>query len=110
MQANITIMQGDQYAIPFDILASDGTPADGSTFAEVEIVVGSMRKTMTSGAVVYDAGKQAFLFPLTQEETFALTTGAPVGAQVRVKLPSGDVFGINLGLINITLSSSTEVL
>ena len=109
MIQTINIMQGDQYAVPVEILTSDGRPARGDTFAEVEIVIGDMRKTLTSGEVTYDADGQVFLFPLTQEETFTMRD-LPQKAQLRVKTKSGDVVGRNLGYIIIGVSQSKEVL
>ena len=109
MLTNITIMQGDQYAIPFEILTADGTPANGDTFADVELVVGALRKTMSSGAIVYDADRGAFLFPLMQEETFSMRDQR-YKAQLRVKTVDGDVIGIDLGVIIVDVSKSKEIL
>lgn len=109
MSATVIIMQGDQYAVPVEILTSDDRPADGDTFAEVEIVICGIRKTLTSGEVVYDADRHAFLFPLTQEETFALRD-LPQQARVRVKTKLGGVAGAFLGHVIIKVSDSKEVL
>ena len=109
MRTNITIMQGDQYAIPFEILTADGTPANGDTFADVELVVGALRKTMSGGAIVYDADQGAFLFPLTQEETFAMRDQRYT-AQLRVKTITGEVVGQDLGVIIVDVSKSKEIL
>lgn len=105
----VIIMQGDQYAVPVEILTQDDVPANGETFMEVEIVIGGICKTMTSGAVVYDADRQAFLFPLTQAETFAMRD-LHQQAQVRVKTKSGEVIGRRLGRVVIDVSDSKEAL
>lgn len=107
MQTTITIMQGDQYAIPVEIKDVDGTPANGETFADVEIVVGSVRRTMSAGEIVYDPNQAAFLFPLTQAETFAMRD-QPQIMQIRVKTVDGNVLGVNLGGTIIVIGSKSK--
>lgn len=107
MATSITIMQGDQYAVPVEIKTADGTPANGETFADVEIVVGSVRRTMSAGEIVYDPNQAAFLFPLTQTETFALRD-QPHIMQIRVKTVEGDVLGVNLGGAIIVIGSKSK--
>lgn len=106
------IMQGDQYGIPVQIETESGI-ANSGTFADVEIVVGSFVKSLLAKEqekkLSYDSEAQAFLFPITQEESFAMRNVIqPV--QVRVKTGSGEVIGIPLGDINIVESASKEVL
>ncbi len=103
------IMQGDAYSIPVEILADDG-PADETLFDEVEIVIGRLRKTMSSGEITYDKDNKVFLFPVSQAETFAMAA-ATMGAQARVK-PKGSnkVIGIPLEQIQVNASRSKEVL
>lgn len=109
MTAELVIMQGDQYALPIELMAKDGTPLSPDTLADVEVVVGTMRKTMSRGAIVYDAERGVFLFPLTQEETFAMRDQR-YKVQLRVKTTGGDVVGIYLGEIIVDMSKSKEVL
>ncbi len=109
MNKALTIMQGDQYAIPFEILHTDETAADADDFADVEIMVGSLSKTASAGAITYSEVHKAFLFPLTQEETFAMQN-VPQDIQLRVKTGTGDVIGIKLGQMIVEASRSKEVL
>lgn len=108
-KAVITIMQGDQYAIPFEILKEDGTAACADDFTEVEIVVGSLQKRLTEGGIEYSGVSGVFLFPLTQAETFAMRN-MPQDIMLRVKTVAGDVIGMSLGQMIVDLSLSTEVL
>lgn len=102
------MMQGDSYNIPIEILAEDGA-TDPTVFDEVEIVFGHIVKTLSSGAITYDASKKEFLFPFTQRETMNMPQ--KVKAQVRVKLNgSEDVIGIELGEIDIAKTMSKAVL
>lgn len=106
------IMQGDAYSIPIQIETESGI-ADATTFSDVEIVIGTLAKSLLEKnpekKLEYDAEKEAFLFPITQNESFAMRSAIqPV--QVRVKTGSGEVIGIPLGDINIVESASKEVL
>ncbi len=103
------IMQGDQYAIPFEILSADETAADADTFADVEIVIGTLKKRLSAGEITYSKPHGAFLFPLTQAETFAMSA-KPEEVQVRVKNREGDVIGLRLGQMIVETSLSKEVL
>jgi hypothetical protein len=102
------MMQGDAYNIPIEIMADDGI-ADETLFDEVEIVIGTMVKTMSSGEITYDTENKVFLFPLSQKESMKL--GAKADCQVRVK-PNGtnDVIGVNLGEIDVDKTLSKAVL
>lgn len=102
------MMQGDAYALPIEIQTADGL-ATGETFADVEIIIGPIRRTLREGGLTYDASKQAFLFPLSQQETLALCTGIKPG-QVRVRTRDGQVFGTSLGGVDVRKSMSKEVL
>ena len=102
------MMQGDAYALPIEIQTANGL-AKENTFADVEIVIGSIRRTLRKGGLTYDAEQQAFLLPLTQQETFALCTGTKPG-QVRVRTHDGQVFGTSLGAVDVKGSLSREVL
>jgi hypothetical protein len=102
------MMQGDQYNIPIEILAEDGV-TDPTVFDDVEIVFGSLIKTMAKEQISYDAEKKVFLFPLSQKESMNMPN--KVKAQVRVKLNgSGDVIGVDLGEIDIEKTMSKAVL
>lgn len=77
----ITVMQGDQYALVFRG-TQDGEALDTDGVEEIEFVVGPMRKCWPQ-EVARDA-EGRFLFPLTQEETFRLSS-TQQRIQVRVK-------------------------
>lgn len=98
------IMQGDEYGIPFHITLDGETVTQAD---EVEITIGQFTKTTASG-VSYDAGSGSWVFPLTQEESFAM--GAYEEASVRVKLSGHGVIGRNVGRIDIEKSKSKAVL
>lgn len=101
------MMQGDSYGIQIDILKSDGTAVTTSDVSDVEISIGSLKKTYASGEVSYSDGK--WIMPVTQEETFGLPS-AYVPAQVRVVDKNGNVEGVSLGEILIKESISKVVL
>lgn len=106
---SLTIMQGDQYAIQFRG-TKDGKALDLSEIEEIEFVVGPLRKLYPGEVTVDDEG--LFLFPLTQEETFAFKSSMLSG-QVRVKFVGSakpTVIGMPSGFIRVTPSSSKEVL
>lgn len=105
---SLKIMQGDQYAIVFTG-SQDGKPLDMTTIDEIEFTVDRLRKTYP-GDVTQDADGN-FLFPLTQEETFAIQRSSQ-HVQIRVKF-KGDppvVVGVDVGRISVDESISKEVL
>lgn len=101
------MMQGDSYRLSIEIINEKGVPVTSDDVADVEITIGSLRKTFVAKEVSYENGK--WLFPLTQEDTFKLPASR-VKAQVRVVWTSGDVEGASLGEIRIQESISKEVL
>ena len=102
------MMRGDAYCLPIMIETESGT-ASADSFTNVEVCIGNtIRKTMSSGEVIYDAERSLFLVPLTQEETFGLHGRARVN--VRCKYPSGDVIGVDLGVLEFSPSLSKEVI
>ena len=103
------MMQGDSYSLKVEILNSDKSVVTPADVTDVEITVGSLRKTYANNEVTYNEGLERWLFPLTQEETFRFTP-AKVKAQVRVGWTDGTVEGASLGTINVLESISKEVL
>lgn len=102
------MMQGDSYNIHIEILADDGV-TDPTVFEDVEIVIGSLVKSMAKGQISYDESEKVFLFPLSQKETMNMPQKVTV--QARVKLNgSGNVIGIDLGEIDIKKTLSKAVL
>lgn len=101
------MMRGDQYEIALTLTDEENQPIVPADVAEVEIALGDLIKTYSSGEVVYDDGK--WLFPVTQDETLS-TVAAVSTLQVRVKYLLGDVVGARVGNVYILPSSSNEVL
>lgn len=101
------MMQGDSYSISFEILNSYGQPITDAELSNIEITIGSLRKTIYEG-VRYDPGSGTWSFPLSQEESFQLPR--KVKGQVRLVWNNGDVEGIPLEEIRIDESISREVL
>jgi len=101
------MMQGDCYSLGIDIVDDSGKKVLPETVADVEIVIGRLKKTYAAGQVKY--GEECWLFPLTQEESFQLTSGKMYG-QIRIKWASGEVDGCLLELPSLQESRSREVL
>ena len=103
------MMQGDSYGISIEILKSDGAAVAPADVLDVEITIGLLQKTFSYGEVRYDDASGAWIFPVTQEETFKLPS-VRAKAQVRVLWKSGDVEGVALDSIDVRESISKEVL
>jgi len=104
------MMQGDAYNIQFIIIRDDNTIVTPSMISEVEIVIGTLRKTYSSGIITYSEYDQNWLFPISQSESLALSaSNQPV--QARIKFTENDeVIGENLGVIPLEQSRSKVVL
>ena len=105
----ITIMQGDAYSIPIEILTSDGIPASNVNFKDVEITLGHITKRLSNNEVFYNPNEKIFEFPLTQKETFSLYE-SKYDIQVRVKVSENQVIGFEIKEIAIIKSKSKAVL
>lgn len=101
------IMQGDSYDLGIEICDENGAPVTADDVADVEIVIGHMKKTLSNNEVKY--GEDGWLFPLSQEESFRLMASKPK-AQVRVKWKSGEVDGAKIDISSVEESSSKAVL
>lgn len=101
------MMMGDSYSLPIQLRTAEEI-ANLSTFEELEIMFGNVRKTISNGEITYDEERQMFLVPLSQNETFRQKN--PVEVQARAKFFGGDVVGINLGFVDIQKSTSKVVL
>lgn len=101
------MMMGDSYSLPIQLKTTEGI-ANFSTFEDLEIMFGNVRKTISNGEITYDDERQMFLVPLSQNETFRQKN--PVEVQARAKFFDGEVVGINLGLVDIQKSASKVVL
>ena len=104
------IMQGDQYAIPFHISyisdSSEKIDITPELIDKIEICIGPIIKT--TPAITYDSAKSIWYFPITQEETFSMSSKS-VKSQIRVYFKTGDVIGKDLGYIVIRESMSKEI-
>lgn len=103
----LQMMRGDSYNIAITLTDDENQPITPADVAEVEIALGDLKKTYTSGDVAYNDGK--WLFPVSQDETLS-TVAAVSTLQVRVKYLLGDVVGARVGNVYIVPSSSNEVL
>lgn len=101
------MMAGDAYCIPIKINTANGA-ADDSTFLDIEVCIGHVRKTLFGGDLGYDSELNAFLVPLSQEETFSLR--GRVKVNVRCKMIGSNVIGVDLGTLDFEPSLSKEVL
>lgn len=99
------MMQGDSYKISMKI-TMNGQPLTG--ISEIEVMLGGIRKTMTSGDITKDAESGEYLISLNQSETFRMMPKEKV--KVRVLFDSGDVIGAYAGTLNIDNSTSKVVL
>ena len=101
------MMQGDSYRLPIQV-TMNGDIVTLNMVEDVEVMLGSIRKTFLDGSVSFDEIQEAWLVSLSQEDTFRLRGGA--NAQVRVKFLSGDVLGVDLGYVDVKSSVSKVVL
>lgn len=103
------MMQGDSYGLSIEIKKSDGTAVTPEDVSDVEVVIGHLIKTHKRNQISFDTDSSMWVFPLTQEETFALPA-MRVKGQVRIAWASGGVEGASLGFVNVSESYSKEVL
>ena len=102
-------MQGDSYALTIEIMNSSKVYVTKTDVTNVEVMIGSLRKTYADGEVAYDSATGKWKVPLTQDETFEFPP-SKVKVQARVVLANGDIEGVDLGEIRILESISKEVL
>lgn len=101
------MMQGDACYLGFSILNSAGSSVEPVDVRDVEITVGTLKKTYRGEQLSFSGG--VWLFPLSQGESFSIPPG-PVRAQVRVAWASGVVEGCALYGVKMEESISGEVL
>lgn len=100
-------MTGDAYILPISVTLNDGF-ANASSFEDIEVTVGGVRKTMKRGEVIYDENEKTFNVRFLQEDTFKLRGKKMV--QIRFKFAGGDVVGVEAGELEHEESASKEVL
>ena len=102
------IKQGDQYYIPITI-TSDGNLLNINDVETVEIAIGNLIKKYPD-TIYYDDTENCFLFPVSQNETFAFRAGN-VKMDLRVKFKNQTVVGLQkLQNISVPNAISGEVL
>lgn len=101
------MMQGDSYKLGINILNNAGNPVTPDDIRDVEITIGSLRKTYLNAQLTYENG--VWLFPLSQQETFHYWPSS-LKSQVRVVWANGVVEGKPLYGVRISESISKEVL
>lgn len=101
------MMTGDSYNLPIQIETNMGF-ANMGTFEDMEVMFGDVRKTISKGEIKYDNEKQAFLIPLSQQETFRQKRNIEI--QIRCKFPDGSVIGVSAGNYDIEKATSKVVL
>lgn len=99
-KALTTIQQGDAYYLPIVIAGENGTPLTDEDVSGVRIGIGEFSATYP-GTVEYDNGQ--WMFPLTQEMTYALTSGM-VDFQVQVKMGNDVVYGSRVKKVTVDKS------
>ena len=101
------MMQGDSYNLGIRILNNAGSPVTKADVEDVEITIGSLRKTYRNGQLQFF--ENLWLFPVSQAESFG-GLPAPQKAQVRIKWQNGLIEGAPLYGVRILESISKEVL
>ena len=101
------MMQGDSYNLAIRILNNAGSSVTEADVEDVEITIGSLRKTWRQAQLQYF--ENLWLFPVSQTESFG-GLPAPQKAQVRVKWKNGVIEGAPLYGVNLQESISKEVL
>lgn len=104
---SFSIMQGDQYKIPFSITDAKGQILTDEQLDDVEICVGLIKYHKPD--VVYNSLLQVWEFPLVQEQSFRIAQ-EKVPVKIRVKTIDNKIIGIDLGKINVFQSISKEEL
>lgn len=106
------MMQGDAYGVSIEILDNSGNVVTESDVSDIEIVVGSLRKTYKNGEIFFvdnGDGSPRWVIPLSQKETFKFPISR-VNVQIRVAWSNGEVEGDLVGQIVVSESRSKEVL
>ena len=104
------LTQGSTYKLNVP-LTKDGTNIDIELVDIVEFMFQDVRKLYGSdGDVMYDKENNAFVIPLSQEETFKLNEASQIEYQARIKYKTGEVKATPIQYGYISESLSKEVL
>ena len=103
-----SIMQGDQYYIPFSLYIEDeedGTivkvPITDDMVSDLKITFGDLTKGYADGDIEFDSETEEWLFPLTSDESYSFPPYVKVSAQVFFS-GDGDIIGQTFGNIEVT--------
>lgn len=102
------MMQGDAYSLPI-VLRQGELLITPEMVLRLEITIGNLTRTYP-GVVRYDEENGQWLFPLTQEQTFAFKAGRTPPVQARIKFNDESVVGANGKTIYVSTSRSKGVL
>lgn len=92
----LTIKQGDQYDLEIEVAVNDQQITEDTLYSveTVEFYLGdNMAEYRADGTGAVRFANGVFLFPLTQQMTFALRQ-APARLDIRVKTTDGQVHGM----------------
>lgn len=101
------MMQGDAYSLPI-VLRQGELLITPEMVLRLEITIGNLTRTYP-GVVRYDEENGQWLFPLTQEQTFAFKAGRTPPVQARIKFNDESVVGAKGKTVTPTFASQ-EVL
>lgn len=110
--ANIKMMRGDSYIV-FVELTQQGNLLTADMVSDIEICIGdSLRKTLSSGEVGYDAQRELWYFRPSQSDTLGMEEGDhEVIARVKYSPhQDADVKGVSVGRITMLDTHSREVI
>lgn len=102
------MMQGDAYSLPIVLRQGDVLITPEMVLA-LEITVGNLTRTYP-GVLDYDSDGGQWLFPLTQEQTFAFKAGNTPPVQARIKFNDESVVGATGKTIYVSASRSKGVM
>lgn len=101
-----TIMQGDEYMIPFVLKDKDGNDITLDDVEEVVITFGFLTKTLSQEEVLYRDGEWCFL--LEQRESMCMSGSVPFEARVRFQ--DGDIIGQKLEPVQVVRSINKDMI
>lgn len=106
MACGNTYYQGDSYSFIFKINQGEAS-LDMDGVELIEFTIGTLSKSWPL-AVTYNEDDQTFLFPVSQEETFAMSGWEDY--QVRIKYATGNVYASPVNKINIKDTLSKNII
>lgn len=91
-----TVIQGEQYAIEI-VVTADNTPITPTNCDDIKIKLGDTIRKYSAGELMFE--DNAWLFPLTQEQTLRMSGVLPLQVQYKVgdNIFSTTINGIDIG-------------